>query len=73
MVPVLASRFYYYEVKPCLSDKIRTKQRLAQLKSRHSTEVIRTPSARRTRRSLRSGYAFAHQVTIICIVILTLF
>lgn len=39
------------------------KQRLAQIKSRQSTDVLRTPSARRTRRSLRSGYAFAHQVS----------
>lgn len=32
-----------------------------QLRSRHSSDVLRTPSARRARRSLRSGYAFAHQ------------
>lgn len=37
------------------------KQRLAQIKSRHSTDVLRTPSARKVRRSIRSGYAFAHQ------------
>lgn len=37
------------------------KQRQAQIRSRQSTDVLRTPSARRARRSLRSGYAFAHQ------------
>ncbi|EAT43035.1 AAEL005495-PA, partial [Aedes aegypti] len=61
MVPVLASRFYFVDVYPSLSDKIRVKQRLAQLRSRQSSDVLRTPSARRARRSLRSGYAFAHQ------------
>ncbi|XP_058452757.1 phospholipid-transporting ATPase ID isoform X3 [Malaya genurostris] len=61
MVPVLASRFYFVDVFPSLSDKIRVKQRLAQLRSRQSNDVLRTPSARRARRSLRSGYAFAHQ------------
>lgn len=45
-----------------LKQKIRLKQRAAQMRSRHSTDVLRTPSARRARRSLRSGYAFAHQV-----------
>lgn len=35
---------------------------MAQMRSRQSTDVLRTPSARRARRSLRSGYAFAHQV-----------
>lgn len=61
MVPVLASRFYLVDVHPSLSDKIRLKQRAAQLRSRQSNDVLRTPSARRARRSLRSGYAFAHQ------------
>ncbi|XP_055538978.1 phospholipid-transporting ATPase ID isoform X3 [Wyeomyia smithii] len=61
MVPVLASRFYFVDVFPSLSDKIRVKQRQALLRSRQSNDVLRTPSARRARRSLRSGYAFAHQ------------
>jgi hypothetical protein len=30
-------------------------------RSRQSQDILRTPSARRTRRSIRSGYAFAHQ------------
>lgn len=63
MVPVMAFRFYFVDVYPSLSDKVRLKQRMAQIRSRQSTDVLRTPSARRARRSLRSGYAFAHQVT----------
>lgn len=31
-------------------------------KSKIGGDVTRTPSARKARRSLRSGYAFAHQV-----------
>ncbi|XP_055698057.1 phospholipid-transporting ATPase ID isoform X11 [Phlebotomus papatasi] len=61
MVPVMAFRFYFVDVYPSLSDKVRLKQRMAQIRSRQSTDVLRTPSARRARRSLRSGYAFAHQ------------
>lgn len=49
------------DVRPTLSDRVRLKQRLAQLRSRQSQDILRTPSTRRTRRSLRSGYAFAHQ------------
>ncbi|KAK6631413.1 hypothetical protein RUM44_005940 [Polyplax serrata] len=62
-IPVLAVRFYLADVKPSLSDRVRLKQRLAALKfrSRSSQDVLRTPSVRRTRRSIRSGYAFAHQ------------
>lgn len=40
------------------------KQRVYRLSSRASRDVLRTPSARRQRRSLRSGYAFAHQVRL---------
>uniref|UniRef100_A0A182NRB6 Phospholipid-transporting ATPase n=1 Tax=Anopheles dirus TaxID=7168 RepID=A0A182NRB6_9DIPT len=61
MIPVLASRFYFVDVFPSLPDKIRMQQRLALLRSRQSSDVLRTPSARKARRSLRSGYAFAHQ------------
>ncbi|XP_018319213.1 probable phospholipid-transporting ATPase IM isoform X3 [Agrilus planipennis] len=61
IVPVLAWRFYFIDVKPTLSDCIRLKQRMAQMRSRQSQDVLRTPSARRARRSIRSGYAFAHQ------------
>lgn len=61
VMPVLAWRFYFVDVFPTLSDRVRLKQRLAQIRTRHSTDVMRTPSARRARRSIRSGYAFAHQ------------
>lgn len=61
IVPVLAWRFYFTDVFPTLSDRVRLKQRVAQMRSRQSQDVLRTPSARRVRRSIRSGYAFAHQ------------
>ncbi|CAG9815317.1 unnamed protein product [Phaedon cochleariae] len=61
IMPVLAWRFYFVDVFPTLSDRVRLKQRMAQVRSRHSQDVLRTPSARRARRSIRSGYAFAHQ------------
>ncbi|XP_066246628.1 probable phospholipid-transporting ATPase IM isoform X2 [Euwallacea similis] len=61
ILPVLAYRFYFVDVFPTLSDRVRLKQRLAQVRSRQSQDVLRTPSARRARRSIRSGYAFAHQ------------
>lgn len=49
------------DVFPTLSDRVRFKQRMQQIRSRQSQDVLRTPSARRARRSIRSGYAFAHQ------------
>ncbi|XP_066966202.1 phospholipid-transporting ATPase ID isoform X12 [Macrobrachium rosenbergii] len=63
MLPVMAWRFYWVDVRPNLSDKVRFKQRhdakMASKRSEH--DMLRTPSARRSRRSVRSGYAFAHQ------------
>lgn len=47
-----------------LSLQIRQKS-LKKLHSRVSSDVRRTPSSRRGRRSVRSGYAFAHQVSLI--------
>lgn len=61
VMPVLAWRFYFFDVAPTLTDRVRLKQRTDRLRSRHSQDVLRTPSARRARRSIRSGYAFAHQ------------
>lgn len=61
IMPVLAWRFYFVDVFPTLSDRVRLKQRMAALRSRQSQDVLRTPSTRRARRSIRSGYAFAHQ------------
>ncbi|XP_055843321.1 probable phospholipid-transporting ATPase IM [Episyrphus balteatus] len=60
-MPVLAYKFYSVDLFPSLSDKIRYKQRAAQLKLRQGTRIQRVTSSRRGRRSLRSGYAFAHQ------------
>ncbi|XP_017852723.1 phospholipid-transporting ATPase ID isoform X2 [Drosophila busckii] len=60
MAPVLAYKFYLLDVHPSLSDKIRQKS-LKKVHSRISSDVRRTPSSRRGRRSVRSGYAFAHQ------------
>jgi phospholipid-translocating ATPase len=62
MVPVLAWRFYSFDCHPSLADKIRMKQREFK-QSRTRPEILRTPSARRSRRSLRSSYAFAHEVS----------
>ncbi|XP_065171114.1 probable phospholipid-transporting ATPase IM isoform X2 [Atheta coriaria] len=61
IMPVLAWRFYFVDVFPTLSDRVRLKQRLQTMRTRQSQDVLRTPSARRARRSIRSGYAFAHQ------------
>ncbi|RXG67747.1 Phospholipid-transporting ATPase ID [Armadillidium vulgare] len=63
MLPVMAWRFYWVDIHPTLSDKVRYKQRIElKLASRRADRrILRTPSARRSRRSLRSGYAFAHQ------------
>ncbi|KAM8720515.1 hypothetical protein ACLKA7_006541 [Drosophila subpalustris] len=60
MAPVLAYKYYLLDVHPSLSDKIRQKS-LKKMHSRISSDVRRTPSSRRGRRSVRSGYAFAHQ------------
>ncbi|GAB6028350.1 hypothetical protein CHUAL_002520 [Chamberlinius hualienensis] len=61
LTPIMAIRFYFVDVKPTLSDRVRLKQRVSRLRSRSSETMLRTPSMRRSRRSLRSGYAFAHQ------------
>ena len=89
MIPVVAWRFYFVDVHPTLSDRVRLKQRLSAIRyfimtpldpsgvslirfgvvclfflgsrAHKSQDFLRTPSARRSRRSLRSGYAFAHQ------------
>lgn len=62
MAPVLAWRFYSFDCNPSLADKIRVKQRHSKM-TRGKVEMLRTPSARRSRRSLRSSYAFAHEVS----------
>ncbi|XP_017111184.1 phospholipid-transporting ATPase ID isoform X10 [Drosophila elegans] len=60
VAPVLAYKYYLLDVHPSLSDKIRQKS-LKKFHSRASSDVRRTASSRRGRRSVRSGYAFAHQ------------
>lgn len=58
--PLLAWRFYNFDCHPSLADKIRIQQE--QMKqSKMRPVVARTASARRSRRSLRSSYAFAHE------------
>ncbi|KAL1117506.1 hypothetical protein AAG570_003825, partial [Ranatra chinensis] len=61
VIPVLAWRFFFIDVFPTLSDRVRLKQRLEALSCRQAAHVKRTASARTMRRSVRSGYAFAHQ------------
>lgn len=61
IAPLLAWRFYNFDCHPSLADKIRFMQKQSkQLKTRPI--LARTASARRSRRSLRSSYAFAHEV-----------
>ncbi|KAG1704733.1 Phospholipid-transporting ATPase ID [Nymphon striatum] len=63
-IPVVAIRFYQSDCRPTLSDRVRMKQRLSKQKRSRSSEgtALRTASTvRRSQRSARSGYAFAHQ------------
>nr|KAG5697762.1 hypothetical protein BaRGS_026719 [Batillaria attramentaria] len=60
LVPMVAYRFYQTTVFPTLSDRVRLKQRMRKTKSR-DLKVRRQSTMRRSVRSLRSGYAFAHQ------------
>ena len=45
MIPVLAWRFYFVDVCPTLSDRVRLKQRLAQLRYVWSLLFITAPSS----------------------------
>ena len=61
IVPVVAYRFYMTNVKATLSDRVRMKQRLTKAKARREIPFFRRASTfRRSARSMRSGYAFAH-------------
>lgn len=61
LVPVIAYRFYTTNIMATLSDRVRMKQRLTKSKARTRDPMIRRASTfRRSTRSLRSGYAFAH-------------
>lgn len=61
MVPLLAWRFYSFDLYPSLADKIRLKNKQSR-QMKMKPIVARTASARKSRRSLRSSYAFAHEV-----------
>lgn len=61
MVPLLAWRFYSFDCHPSLADKIRLKNKQSK-QMKMKPIVARTASARKSRRSLRSSYAFAHEV-----------
>jgi len=61
MVPLLALRFYNILRNPSLADRIRMRQN--KMKHVRSKPImVRSASTRRSRRSLRSSYAFAHEV-----------
>lgn len=62
LVPVLAHRFYKLDTQPNLSDKCRYIQRLSRRRTKPiEPQLRRYSSARKSRRSIRSGYAFSHQ------------
>ena len=60
LLPVVAWRFYKVDVQPTLTDKARLVQRAAKSKQKGESGLPRPFSGRRSRRSVRSGYAFAH-------------
>ncbi|CAL4063265.1 unnamed protein product, partial [Meganyctiphanes norvegica] len=63
-MPVLAWRFYMADVRPSLSEQVRRRQ-LEEIKreSKRKPEFsqIRRRTTRRSQRTVRTGYAFAHQ------------
>ena len=66
LIPMIAIRFYTFNLYPTLSDKVRLKQRLTRFKSAVKSQLPpmyarRKSSIRRSRRSVRSAYAFSHQ------------
>ncbi|KAL8613377.1 hypothetical protein ACOMHN_057097 [Nucella lapillus] len=62
ILPMVAIRFYQTSVHPTLSDRVRLRQRLRKSKSKgRELHVRRQSTFRRSQRSIRSGYAFAHQ------------
>jgi len=62
LLPVVAFRFYRTDVNPTLVDKTRLLQRQRNSKERSNKKEWRgLGSGRRSRRSTRSAYAFAHE------------
>jgi len=59
LLPVVAWRFYKVDVHPTLTDKAKLVQR-SDRTSKKEAGLPRPWSGRRSRRSVRSGYAFAH-------------
>ncbi|XP_023324671.1 phospholipid-transporting ATPase ID [Eurytemora carolleeae] len=60
ILPVVAWRFFNVDVRPTLADKARLVQRSNRLKKKGESGIPRPFSGRRSRRSVRSGYAFSH-------------
>lgn len=67
LLPTLTSRFYTFDVKPSLADRIRMKRKFYKKSEKGSGVTQRAASAKRTRRSIHSGYAFAHHVSFYAI------
>ncbi|PRD27514.1 UNVERIFIED_CONTAM: Phospholipid-transporting ATPase ID [Trichonephila clavipes] len=64
LIPVISVRFYWVHVHPTLSDRVRLKQRRMRIQAEPSEPQIVLPQLMRRpsrRKSMRSGYAFAHQ------------
>lgn len=62
LVPIVAYRFYKLDVAPTLSDKCRYIQRQSRRRTKPAEpQLRRRSSTRKSRRSIRSGYAFSHQ------------
>lgn len=62
LVPVIAYRFYKLDVEPTLSDRCRYIQRMSRRRTKPvEPQLRRYSSTRKSRRSIRSGYAFSHQ------------
>ena len=60
LLPVVAWRFYKVDVHPTLTDKAKLVQRNDRIRNKGESGLPRPFSGRRSRRSVRSGYAFAH-------------
>jgi hypothetical protein len=63
LIPVVAERFYFIDTRPTLTDRLRVKQKVGDIKAKAGVRIVRRASTlRRSQRSVgRSGYAFAHQ------------
>lgn len=62
LVPIIAYRFYKLDLEPTLSDRCRFIQRISRRRTKPvEPQLRRRSSTRKSRRSIRSGYAFSHQ------------